>query len=147
MSGGLVIRLAAAAELPVCAALYESVLRETFTWTDPASHKAEDLLRAARDEEIYVAIEAGRIIGLAAFYRPADFLHSLYVAERGRGVGKALLDHISAVADGRVSLKVQTANRRAQAFYAREGFRLVEEGRDPPPGVAWRRLVRDVTRS
>jgi len=140
-------RVTASAELAACAALYERVLRETFTWTNPDSHQARDFLRAARDEEVYAAYLAERLVGLAAFYRPANFLHSLYVSERGRGIGKALLDHVSSIADGPLSLKVQTANRRAQAFYSREGFRLVEEGRDASPGVAWRRLMRDVSPS
>jgi GNAT superfamily N-acetyltransferase len=140
-------RVTARAELAACAALYERVLRETFTWTDPETHQARDFLRAARDEEVYAAHEDARLVGVAAFYRPANFLHSLYVTERGRGVGKALLGHVLAIADGPVSLKVQAANRGARAFYAREGFRLVEEGRDPPAGVAWLRLTRDVSAS
>ena len=135
-------RIRELAELAVCAALYERVLRETFTWTDPETHQARDFLRAARDEEVFAAFEDERLLGVAAFYRPANFLHSLYVTERGRGIGKVLLDHVSAVADGPISLKVQTANRRAQDFYRREGFRLMDEGCDAPSGVAWRRLVR-----
>ncbi len=142
MSEGLVIRLATADELAACAALYEAVLRETFTWTKPDTHRAADFLRHARDEEIYAAFEGGRLAGIAAFYRPANFLHSLYVAERGRGIGRALLDYVSQAADGPLSLKVQTANSRAQAFYIREGFRVVEDGRDSPGGIAWRRLIR-----
>lgn len=135
-------RIRELAELAVCAALYERVLRETFTWTDPATHQARDFLRAARDEEVFAAFEGERLLGVAAFYRPANFLHSLYVTERGRGIGKVLLDHVSAVADGPISLKVQTANHRAQDFYRREGFQLMDEGCDAPSGVAWRRLVR-----
>lgn len=143
MTAGLDIRrIHELAELAVCAALYERVLRETFTWTDPETHQARDFLRAARDEEVFAAFEGERLLGVAAFYRPANFLHSLYVTERGRGIGKALLDHVSAIADGPISLKVQTLNLRAQDFYRREGFRLVDEGCDAPSGVAWRRLVR-----
>lgn len=137
---GLAIRRARPEELPACATLYARVLRETFTWVDPTRHREEDFLRAARDEEIYVAVEDGRIVGLAGFYRPQNFLHSLYVTDRGRGIGKALLDHVIAEAAGPVSLKCQAANLRAQAFYAREGFRCTERGRDGD--VDWLRLVR-----
>ncbi|HEX5262181.1 MAG TPA: GNAT family N-acetyltransferase, partial [Phenylobacterium sp.] len=94
------IRRAWSEELDACADLYVRVLCDTFTWLPPERHRRDDFLRAARDEEIYVAVEGGRILGLAGFYRPQDFLHSLYVVERGRGVGKALLDHVSAVAGG-----------------------------------------------
>jgi ribosomal protein S18 acetylase RimI-like enzyme len=144
---GLVIRRAEAHEIPACAALYERVLRATFTWTDPRSHRASDFAAAARQEEVYAAFEDGRLVGIAAFHRRAGFLHSLYVEPRGRGVGKALLDHVCAAAGGPVALKVQELNLRARAFYRREGFRLEERGCDPPPGVAWLRLRRDMAAS
>ncbi|HEY8004862.1 MAG TPA: GNAT family N-acetyltransferase [Phenylobacterium sp.] len=136
------VRRARPDEIAACADLYVRVLRETFTWLPPERHRRDDFLRAAQEEEIYVAVEAGRILGVAGFYRPQNFLHSLYVDARGRGVGKALLDHVRALADGPLSLKVQSPNRRAQAFYRREGFLCVEHGRDPGSDVAWQRFVR-----
>jgi GNAT superfamily N-acetyltransferase len=137
------VRRARADELAACADLYVCVLRDTFTWLPPERHHREDFLRATRDEEIHVAVQDGEIVGLAAFFRPQNFLHSLYVSRRGQGIGKALLDRICNRASGPVSLKVQAPNRRAQAFYAREGFRCVERGRDPGSDVAWLRLVRE----
>jgi len=139
-AGGYVVRRARPEELATCAQIYVRVLTDTFTWLSPERHRAEDFLNAARDEEIYVAVEAGRILGLAALYRPQTFLHSLYVIERGRGIGKALLDHVLAAAGGRLSLKCQTANAGAQAFYLREGFRCTEAGEDG--GIPWLRFVR-----
>jgi GNAT superfamily N-acetyltransferase len=142
------VRRARPEELEACADLYVRVLTDTFTWVPPDRHRREDFLRAARDEEVYVAVApAGRILGLAGFFRPQNFLHSLYADVRGCGVGKALLDHVSAAADGPVSLKVQVPNRRAQAFYAREGFLTLERGRDPGSDVEWLRLVRMRTQS
>lgn len=138
---GLTIRRAEPSELDACAELYVQVLRDTFTWLPKGRHHKADFLQAAQEEEVWVAVEAGRIVGLAGFYRPQNFLHSLYVAERGRGVGKALLDALSASADGPISLKVQAPNRRAQAFYEREGFVCAERGRDPGSDVSWLRLV------
>ncbi|MCR5878252.1 GNAT family N-acetyltransferase [Phenylobacterium sp. J367] len=147
LAGGLTVRPARLEELPACADLYVKVLRDTFTWQPPERHRREDFARAAREEEIYVAVLQGRIVGLAGFYRPQNFLHSLYVTERGLGVGKALLDYVGSVAAGPVSLKVQAPNVRAQKFYAREGFVCVERGRDPGSDVNWLRLVRDVAQS
>ena len=137
------VRRARPDELDRCADLYVKVLRETFTWQEPDRHKQEDFLRAAREEEIYVAVQDGVILGLAALYRPQTFLHSLYVDARGRGVGTMLLDHVAATVDGPLSLKVQEPNARARAFYAREGFVCIEHGRDPGSDVAWLRLVRE----
>lgn len=136
------VRRARSDELGACADLYVKVLRQTFTWLPPDRHRREDFLRAAAEEEVYVAVEAGRIQGIAAFFRPQNFLHSLYVDERGRGVGKALLDHVAGLAGGPLSLKVQAPNRRAQAFYRREGFLCTEQGRDPGSDVGWLRFVR-----
>jgi ribosomal protein S18 acetylase RimI-like enzyme len=138
------IRRASPDEMAACAALYVRVLTETFTWLPPDRHSTDDFLKAARDEEIYVAVDGdGLIVGLAALYRPESFLHSLYVDDRGRGVGKALLDHVARQAGGPLSLKCQTANTRAQAFYLREGFEIAGYGVDPPPGTAWVRMTRE----
>jgi len=143
LTARLQVRRARPEELGVCAYLYVKVLRDTFTWLPPDRHREEDFFRAARDEEVYVAVHDGVILGLAALYRPQNFLHSLYVDVRGMGVGAALLDHVTAVADGPLSLKVQEPNARARAFYAREGFVCVEHGRDQGSEVAWLRLVRE----
>ena len=142
MPGGLEIRRARPDEIEACADLYLKVLTETFTWRARDKHDRAEFLRSVRDEEIYVAVEDGRILGIAGFYRAMSFVHSLYVDVRGRGVGKALLDHLSASAGGVLSLKVQEPNARARAFYAREGFIATERGRDPGSDVTWIRLVR-----
>jgi GNAT superfamily N-acetyltransferase len=140
LAPSLTVRRVRPEELGACAQLYVAVLRDTFTWVDPARHREADFYRAARDEEIFVAVREGRIVGLAGFYAPQNFLHSLYVTERGRGIGKALLDHVAACADGPINLKCQARNLRAQAFYAREGFVCTERGEDD--GIAWLRLAR-----
>jgi ribosomal protein S18 acetylase RimI-like enzyme len=135
------VRRARSDELGACADLYVRVLCETFTWLPSERHQRDDFLRAAKDEEVFVAVDHGQIIGIAAFFRPQNFLHSLYVDARGGGVGKALLDHIRASTDAPISLKVQAPNLRAQAFYRREGFLCTEHGRDPDSDIAWLRLV------
>jgi GNAT superfamily N-acetyltransferase len=143
LNAGLTIRRARPEELEACADLYVRVLRETFTWLPPEHHRREDFLSSAREEEVYVAVENGDIIGLAAVYRPQNFLHSLYVEGRGKGTGKALLDHVLSLSPQPLSLKVQAPNRRAQQFYAREGFVCVERGQDFGSDVAWLRLVEE----
>ena len=142
MAQALEIRRARPDETQACADLYMKVLIDTFTWLPPERHDRQEFVRSVREEEIYVAVEDGRIVGLAGFYRPLNFLHSLYVVDRGRGIGKALLDHVCNLAAGTLSLKVQAANRRAQAFYAREGFVATERGRDPGSDIVWIRLAK-----
>jgi GNAT superfamily N-acetyltransferase len=134
------VRRARADEIEACADLYQRVLRATFTWMPPERHRREDFLAFAGQEETYVAVDGELILGIAGFYRPQNFLHSLYVEVRGRGVGKALLDHVGAIATGSLSLKVQTPNLRAQSFYLREGFIPLDQGEDG--GVSWLRMMR-----
>ena len=136
----ILVRRARPDELAACARIYVRVLTDTFTWIPPERHREEDFLAAAREEEIYVAVEGPRLLGMAALYRPQRFLHSLYVTERGRGIGKLLLLHVLGATGGVLSLKCQAANIGAQAFYVREGFRCTEAGEDG--GVAWLRFVR-----
>lgn len=136
------VRRARADEIAACAALYARVLGETFTWDPPGRHVAADFLAHALDEEVYLARDGDRLLGIAGFHRPTAFLHSLYVETRGAGVGKALLDHVAAVAGGPLSLKCLSPNLRAQDFYLREGFRIVDVGRDPGAPHTWLRMSR-----
>jgi GNAT superfamily N-acetyltransferase len=137
------VRRARTEEIGACADLYLRVLTETFTWLPPERHRRDDFLRAAKEEETYVAVEGGRVLGLAGYYRPQNFIHSLYVDLRGRGVGRVLLNHVLLVAEpGPVSLKVQAPNLRAQAFYLREGFVCLEHGRDVGSDIAWIRYAK-----
>ena len=115
------------------------MVRFTFTWAPPGRYQAADFLRAAVEEEVYVAVVAGVIVGLASVHAPQQFLHSLYVADRGRGIGRALLAYVIGRTHGELQLKCQAANTRAQAFYRREGFRSLERGEDG--GVAWIRFA------
>ncbi|WP_340644557.1 GNAT family N-acetyltransferase [Phenylobacterium sp.] len=135
----IVVRRVRPEELPIAAAVYQKVLRETFTWLPAARHNAQVFLRDAREEDVYVAVADHRIVGVAALFTVDSFLHSLYAAQRGQGVGKALLDHLTHVAPGPLSLKCQMANTRARAFYRREGFRELDEGDD---GTHWVRMAR-----
>ena len=47
-----------------------------------------------------------------------------------------------ASSDGPLSLKCQSPNLRAQDFYLREGFRIVDVGRDPGAAFTWLRMSR-----
>lgn len=104
---------------------------------------ASQFMAASRDEEVYVACEAGDLIGVASLYRPGDFIHYLFVDRDRRcsGVGADLLAVVGSLADGPVSLKVDAENMRARAFYEREGMIAFEQGRDPD-GACWLRMGR-----
>jgi ribosomal protein S18 acetylase RimI-like enzyme len=138
----LIVRQANTHELEACADLYERVVRATFTWLDVGDPRGK-FLKEAGEEEVFVAVDGGRLVGLAAFYRPETYLHSLYVepSAHGRGVGTALLDHVQSLSETPLSLKVQALNAPARRFYDRRGFLEVEEGQDPD-GSRWIRMRR-----
>jgi ribosomal protein S18 acetylase RimI-like enzyme len=140
----LAIRPMRADELEACAALYDRVVRATFTWLD-VGDPAQDFRNATLEEEVLVAEVGGRLAGLASFYRPEHFLHSIYLdAEfQGRGIGQALMRVVEEGSPQPVTLKVQVLNLNARRFYARERFKVLEEGGAPlPSNDRWLRLGR-----
>lgn len=96
--------------------------------------------RRTRDEEIHVAKCGGRIAGFVAVWRPESFIHHLYVDPhyQNRGIGKALLTLCEREYGRPLSLKCESANTRALAFYRRNGW-VVEETGAGPDG-SWKRL-------
>ncbi len=121
-------------ELAEAAALFETVARATLPWLPQEANTAARLLEQADNETILVAVAGRAIVGLAALYEPAAFLHSLYVALdwQGRGVGIALLEATGLLVSAPLNLKVEVRNTRARAFYARHGFVEVDRGGDGP---------------
>ena len=82
---------------------------------------------------------------IASYRRPGrPHIHLLQVknSHRSRGVGKQLLNaYRSSAGRASTTLKVEIANRRAMAFYEREGFRTTTRIRghywmQSPPGAA-----------
>ena len=138
MKETITIGLATSAELPACARLYVEVNRTYFTWDEPGSrHREADFLRFAEEEEIWVARRDGALAGFLAYYRPEHFLHLLYVAEaqRGQGVGSALLRHIRAETGVPHSLKTEEPNLAARRFYENRGYSVAGHGEKD--GVPW----------
>lgn len=64
-----------------------------------------------------------------------DHIEGIFVqaAERSKGIGKALIDHVKSIKD-RLTLNVYQKNERARKFYEREGFVIQGEGTDPQTG-------------
>jgi ribosomal-protein-alanine N-acetyltransferase len=118
-------------DAPRCAALEELL----FAGDDPWSARAfRDELRAGHT---YLAARCGQLLvgygGIAALTGPPQAeaeIHTIGVdpAFQGRGIGRALLRGLLAVADGlhaAVFLEVRTDNDAARALYEGEGFAVV----------------------
>lgn len=85
-----------------------------------ARDEIEGFIRAALPErEMFVV--GHPVEAYLSFDPKAAKVGALYCRRTGRGIGKELLDHVRAGRD-RVWLTSDEPNRRAQAFYRREGF-------------------------
>ena len=97
----------------------------------------ETLFGSRRYAEVLIAEDAGEAVGFALFFhnystflaKPGVYLEDLYVREaaRGKGVGKALLARLAAIAVerdcGRLEWAVLDWNKDAIGFYERLGAR------------------------
>ena len=122
------VRKATDADIPVMAQIIHDW--ETATEWVPDTYslqESEDFIREIMpDREIWVSGEP--VNGYLSFDPKVSRIGMLYCSERGRGIGKSLLDRVK---NGRDSLwlTTQECNLAAQNFYKREGF--VEAGLHP----------------
>ena len=103
----------------------------------------EQLFGARPAAEAVVAARADAVVGFALFFtnfstflgKPGLYLEDLFVepAERGHGIGRALLEHLGALAVtrdyGRFEWSVLDWNASAIGFYERMGATLLPEWR------------------
>lgn len=108
------------------------------------------MTKAVNESRVVFADEEGDIIGVGewSLYEGTPVIWKLYVqpSHQGKGIGPQLIDTIIAhLPDGTDRLQVENfaVNRRASAFYAREGFtelRTAEHPTNPALNVVWREL-------
>ena len=81
-----------------------------------------------RDNEVWVAEEAGATVGFAGL--EVGWLNHIYVdrSHQGRGIGTRLLDHAKALQPRGLQLWVFQQNEGARRLYERHGFTLAELG-------------------
>ena len=89
-----------------------------------------DFDTVTRGEDIWVAEQNETIAGFVSIWRPAGFIHHLYVdlPHHRQGIGRALLGLALRQCGGHAELKCNEANRAAQGFYLAAGFRAAEWG-------------------
>ena len=133
-----------------------SIIADTPLWRDRYAidlQRAQGLLRAALDrgDGLIAAENAGTLAGFAWYVAKGAFAKSGYLriiavspAQRGGGVGAAVLTAVESAVGGDLVILVSDFNDDAQRFYQRHGY--AEIGRLPGyvlPGVAevilWKR--------
>lgn len=140
MTTPCIIRRATPADRPALAEIFLKARRAAFDWQDPASFALDDFDAQTEGEIILLAENTdGLPLGFVSVWEPDGFIHHLFVdpAHQGEGIGSLLLDDLHAWLLLPYRLKCLARNTRALAFYAKRGWRQVEdeggrgnEGRD-----------------
>lgn len=115
------IRRAALADAADCARVVHGWVSST-PWMPTRFTEAElteMIAEAIPVREIYVIGEP--VAAYLSFHPETALIAGLYVAQRGEGLGKALVDHVKSGRD-HLQLWTHEPNTRAHAFYVREGF-------------------------
>jgi GNAT superfamily N-acetyltransferase len=147
---GLVLRAAIDADAAAVAEVHLQARRTAVPAMPPSVHTDDEVrewlagrLRAGADE-VWVAEEAGRVVGYARL--SGDWLDDLYVlpVSAGRGVGSALLQLVVGRRPDGFSLWVFESNGAARGFYRHHGLVELEvtdgtanEEHSPDVRMAW----------
>lgn len=114
-------------------------------WLSNFSMVREQILQA----KIFVYDIDGEIKGFIGIVE--DYIAGIFVDSRCRsvGIGKQLLDYVKQT-HSTLSLSVYQKNKRAVAFYAREGFTILSKKLDESTGeveytMIWKRLLTSLT--
>lgn len=154
------IRLAGVEDVDAVVACQDACWREAYTGLVPESYLDDPLVlrrraerwrdRLAGERRVFVAVAGGEVVGVASagpsrdpVPEPALELMTLYVraGHHGSGLASSLLT--AAIGAAPASLWVFEDNARAQAFYAKHGFRLDGGTKvDEDTGVPEARMVR-----
>ena len=102
----------------------------------PVPHPLDDHLRffdehVLTETAVILALQHDELVGFGSFTPDAVMQLYVHVAHLGRGIGTQLLAHAKASASGRLWLYTFVTNIRAQRFYERHGFDVVERGFEP----------------
>jgi len=141
----LTIRTARTAwEIAEAAALYQRSGTAAFTWRPPGYFQAADFKRFAEEEDVFMALAGDALVGILSLFRADNFVHCLYVDPDAQrlGVGRALVAHVRRETGKPLTLKLDTPNFKAIAFYERTGWTRMAGPEDfgtDLEGVNWAR--------
>ena len=129
---GIVVVPFDAAHAPSLARLYLAARRDTFHWAPADRFALGDFAPDTEGEVIDVALHDGEPVGFISVWKPAHFIHHLYVdaAYQRLGIGTLLLDRALARIGRPAGLKCVERNARALDFYRAKGWRFVAHGED-----------------
>ena len=113
--------------------LYFESRLNTFTWLDSTEFELNNFDRDSDGEQIWVARDAGEIVGFISIWKPESFIHNLFVSPHHlrSGIGSTLLD-FSKQRYSVLSLKCLIENKNAVNFYQSQGFKVASTVNNGP---------------
>ena len=131
-------------EIAAAAALYERSGSAAFTWRPPGYFQAEDFKYFAEEEDVWLAFVGEAFVGILSLYAADNFIHCLYVDSDAQrlGVGRSLVAHVRKETERPLTLKLDTPNVAAIAFYEATGWSRMSGPDDfgvDAFGVSWAR--------
>ena len=102
----------------------------------PVPNPRDDHLRyfdehVLTETSAHLALRDGELAGFGAFTPESVMQLYVHVDHLGQGIGTRLLELAKAGSGGRLWLYTFVTNTRAQRFYERHGFDVVERGFEP----------------
>lgn len=137
-----------AAEIADAAALYERSGTAAFSWRPPGYFQAEDFKYFAEDEDVWLAFAGNALVGIVSLFAADNFIHCLYVDPDAQrlGVGRTLVAQLRKETGRALTLKLDTPNVAAIAFYEATGWTRMNGPDDfgvDAFGVSWARYRLD----
>ena len=131
-------------EIAAAAALYERSGTAAFTWRPRGYFQAEDFKYFAEEEDVWLALAGDALVGILSLYAADNFIHCLYVDPDAQrlGVGRNLVAHLRRETGRPLTLKLDTPNAAAIAFYEATGWSRMTGPDDfgvDAFGVSWAR--------
>jgi len=124
------MRLATGSDASALQAIYlQCVVRAA--WQQRAAESIPDFAQVSRDETVWLAVdECDDAVAILAVQEAQAYIHHLYVAPdmQGRGLGKALLQHLQTSLPFPWYLKCVAQNHAALGFYKHLGWQQIEQG-------------------
>lgn len=127
------IREASIEDYPQLRQIYLESRRQSFHWLNTEEIKLQDFDQDTQEEQIFLAEENNKILGLISLYVPDRFIHHLFVHPEaaGQGAGDLLLKQAIKVLGTPVTLKCVSENHKALFFYQKRGWKAVVEEGEP----------------
>ncbi|ERI92389.1 acetyltransferase, GNAT family [Clostridiales bacterium oral taxon 876 str. F0540] len=84
----------------------------------------------SKDNKIYIAIYNTKVVGMIAFNESEINQLYIHINYQGKGLGRRFLELAKSNSKGKLTLFTFEVNRKAQQFYEKNGFRIIDRGHE-----------------